>query len=299
MIIYHFQAHYKFYLRKEEFVPPRGVVGLPLHSTDIPPPLEQCQNNEIPIFENESWKIVEDDFWRPISTELNYDAGRAASSYKPKLLNSLQGEFPGYPSMPMLCNSVLVVMAICEKNNLIHEKFNSLLIQHKNILGSKQGVSLHVLYTLKLESEFMVFLMKRVLDSLVQLTYLLTSFDDFLKTKTIKFSEIGKFTTLKNPRLDIEKIIVGNNSDYHSDPTRFLCVINDLFNSYKHSLIHDESYTMISRDVPTLVSYQAKRNDHRNEIIYHNHNACHIIMGYQDTIERILINQHKYKDLIS
>lgn len=293
-IIYHYEAHYKFFLCKEEITERQQGVGLPAHSTEIPPPIDNCQENQIPVFENGNWKIVEDNFWRPTTTELNYDAGRPVSSYKPDLFNSLGIQFPKYPSMPMLCNSQRVVMAICEKNNFIHKKFEALLSQHKKMLESYSVMLPSTLFELKLESESMIFLMKRVLDSLVQLTYLLTSFPEFLETKQIQFNEIGKFVTIENPKLEIQKIIVGNNCYYDSDPTNFLCVINDLFNSYKHSLMHDESYTILGQDIPTLVSYQAKRNNHSKEIIYHNHNSYHIMMGYQDTVNRILKNQHKY-----
>lgn len=290
-IIYHYQAYYKFFLQKEEINERPYGVGLPAHSTDIPPPLENCQENQIPIFENGYWKIVEDNFWRPSRDEVNYDAGRSMSSYSSLNLNCIDTIFPIYPSMPMLCNSQLIVMAICEKNNLIHKKFEKLLSKYKDVFKSEL---IKHLYELKLESESIIYLMRRVLDSLVQLTYLLTSFDEFLKTKIIKFNEIGKFTRLENSNLDIEKIIIGDKNCYKSDNTDFLYIINSLFNSYKHSLMHDESYKLLCKDFPTFVSLQVKKNNHNDNIIYHNHNAYHIMMGYQDTIKRILKNQHKY-----
>ncbi len=59
--------------------------------------------------------------------------------------------------------------------------------------------------------------------------------------------------------------------------------------------MHDESYPLISREIPTITSYQAKKNGHNNEIIYHNHKSYHLMMGFQDTVIRILKNQNIYK----
>lgn len=150
-------------------------------------------------------------------------------------------------------------------------------------------------YRYKLEVESAVFLMRRVLDSLVQLTYLQTNFPDFEKTKKIELNAIGRFVDIPVATTNIERIIIGDGVDYLMDKTNFLSVINDLFNSFKHCLMHDESYMIYSKDAPTIVSYQAKKNNHNNEIIFHNHHAFHIMMGFQDNVLRILQNQKVYQ----
>lgn len=90
---------------------------------------------------------------------------------------------------------------------------------------------------------------------------------------------------------NIEKIIIGDGVDYQKDSAKFLKIFNDLFHSFKHSLIHDESYQLMCPDTPAITSYQAKNNNHNNEIIYHNHNhnhnLYHIMMGFQDNVLRI------------
>lgn len=289
--IYHYEGYYHFFLREEEIPERPDGVGLPAFSTDIPPPLDKCTENQIPVFKNDHWVVVENDFWRPKSIELNYDAGRLQNTYKREDMSFITSSFPNYPSMPMLCNAELIVRAICERNNFIHDKFELIISLHQKVA---YGSTVSDLYKYKLEIESMVFMIRKILDSLVQLTYLLTSFDEFLDTKILKYNEIGKFTNLKFPEDDAQKIIIGFGNHYSSDDTGFLYAINGLFNSYKHSLMHDETYSLLCTEVPTFVSYQAKYNNHNSDIIYHNYNAYHIMMGYQDTVKRLLDNKNKY-----
>lgn len=136
--------------------------------------------------------------------------------------------------------------------------------------------------------------MRRILDSLVQLSYLLTNYQDFEATKTIEYNEIGRFLDETHSTTDLEKIILGSDDGYSKDPTDFLRIINNLFNSFKHGLMHDESYRLVGADLPTVTSFQAKKNKHSGEIIYHNHNLYHIMMGFQDSVMRILNNQKLY-----
>lgn len=75
------------------------------------------------------------------------------------------------------------------------------------------------------------------------------------------------------------------------ETTGFIATINSLFNSFKHCLMHEESCMPMGADTPIIVSYHAKNNNHNNEIVYHNHNAFHIMMGFQDNVMRIIRNQ--------
>lgn len=305
--IYHYEKTYKFLLGKEIVEDERPSIGLPAFSTDIRPPLESCPSGHIPVFNGMGWDIVEDTFWRPQVIERNYDAGRLMSSYAPLALSIYCQLFPHYPSMPMLCNTNQVVFAICQKTRMVHRKFDDIVGLHKEIFSDKsrpipldgpdylaQSSAPSPLYQYKLEAEAMVFLMRRVLDCLVQLSYLLTNYHDFERTKSIAVNEIGKFFQVEDPETDLQRIILGDGEKYRKDPTGFLVVINDLFNSFKHCLMHDESYVLMSEELPTIVSYQAKNNDHKNSIIYHNYNAFHLMMGFQDTVARILENQRAY-----
>lgn len=304
--IFHYEPAYKFYIGTEVIRDDRPNIGFPAHSTDIKPPLDNIGEGEIPVFNGSGWDIVIDTFWRPKVRELNYDAGRKSDTYKPLSLSMYGHQFPMYPSMPMLCNTSLVIQAICQRTRLVHAKFEMALQLHKQVVSNNLSVvpldspdyqSLAmcptILYTYKLEIEAIVYLMRRILDSLVQLSYLLTNFEDFESTKTIAYNEIGRFLDRKSALTDLDKIIIGGEG-YATDTTDFLRVINDLFNSFKHCLMHDESYNLVCFEIPTVTSYQAKNNNHKNEVIYHNHNLFHIMMGFQDSMVRILKNQKLY-----
>lgn len=305
--IYHYEPTHKFYLGMELIDDKRPSQGLPAFSTDTPPPFTLCPEGHIPIFHESEWKIVLDNFWRPTIVEKNYDAGRSMTTLAPMVLSPFAGEFPAYPSMPMLCNTALVVIAICQKTRMIHKKFELLTAIHGAMLGGvapvipidvpdreRYATVPTAQFEYKLEAESMVFLMRRVLDSMVQLSYLLTNYSDFWASKEISVNEIGKFIQVAAPTTDLERIIVGDGITYQSDNTGFLETINDLFNSFKHCLMHDESYNIFGETTPTLITYQAKQNRHRQSITFHNHNAHHLLMGYQDTVRRILRNQHTY-----
>ena len=305
--IYHYEPKYHFFLYSEAFEDQRPHIGLPAHSTDVRPPFGKVTDGMIPVFNGVEWDIMPDTFWRPKIKELNYDAGRQAKSYKPISLSIYGQIFPSYPSMPMLCNTHLVTQAICQRTRLIHEKFNLVVELHKQVQstdfsGTPVDMPNHeafatsptALYRYKLEIETITYLMRRVLDSLVQLSYLLTNYADFESTKAIACNEIGPFLNPKTASTDLEKIIIGDGIDYSKDPTNFLRTINDLFNSFKHCFMHDESYHLICPETPTATSFQAKNNQHINEIFYHNHNAYHLMMGFQDNVMRILENQKIY-----
>jgi hypothetical protein len=305
--IFHYEPAYKFYIGTEVIQDSRPNIGFPAHSTDIKPPLEKIKEGEIPVFNGSGWDIVADTFWRPKVRELNYDAARMSNTYKPLALSMYGHQFPLYPSMPMLCNTSLVIQAICQKTRLVHQKFEAALQLHKQVLSNdlsgapldtpdyqSLAASPTILYTYKLEVEAIVYLMRRILDSFVQLSYLLTNYADFESTKTIAYNEIGRFLDKKSALTDLDQIIIGSDDGYAKDSTDFLRVINDLFNSFKHCLMHDESYNLVSVEIPSVTSYQAKNNNHKNEVVYHNHNLYHLMMGFQDSIMRILNNQKHY-----
>jgi hypothetical protein len=305
--IFHYEPTFKFFLVDEVIQDQRPDIGLPAHSTDIAPPFESFKEGWVAVFDGGSWEMVVDTFWRPRKREENYDAGRLSSTYKP--LEIARHQFPRYPSMPMLCNTELVVSAICQRIFLIEKKFSNLLLLHKKINAFHEACNLGVpdisqleenqirWYEYKLGIEETIYLMRRVLDSLVQLTFLLTSYPDFLETKKIDVNEIGKVFDTNLAKTNLGKIILGDVECYQKDETNFLRVINDLFNSFKHSLMHDESYLLFCSDLPSVTSYQAKHNDHRNEIVFHNHNFFHLMMGFQDSVVRILENQRIYQKL--
>lgn len=136
--IFHYEPTYRFYLVAEVIEDQRPNIGLPAHSTEIKPPLDAVNEGQIPVFNGNEWEIVEDTFWRPNVREVNYNAGRNSQSYKPLALSIYGHQFPSYPSMPMLCNTWLTIQAICQRTRLIHQKFETALQLHKQILADEK-----------------------------------------------------------------------------------------------------------------------------------------------------------------
>ena len=95
---------------------------------------------------------------------------------------------------------------------------------------------------------------------------------------------------------DVYRIILGDNGCFRSDPTDFPNIMNDLFNSMKHCLLHEESQNLFFPDptTPSIVSFYVKYNRLADEPTYHNHNAFHVMMGFQDTVARIRINLNRF-----
>ncbi|MBI5334950.1 MAG: hypothetical protein HZB72_10245 [Burkholderiales bacterium] len=311
MLVYHYEEQDRFFLgsEKADFCPLTGTPSLPAHATFVPPPLLATQGDEIAQFDEtlQQWRIVPNNFWRPMRDEVNYDAGRRLATYQPIALSAFGDQFPNYPSIPQICNSFLVVTSICQRVRIIQEKFNVACSLHREIArGNSPLVTMDApdatnlsclptpIFRYKLEIESIVYLMRRVLDCLTQLTYLITDAEQFKKTRKIAHNEIGRALDLSIRDTDFSRIIVGDGDRYDLDTTGFLNIINDLFNNFKHCFMHEESNLLIGAEIPTITTYHAKHNDHNSKITFHNHSAHHIMMGFQDTLFRIFKNQKTF-----
>lgn len=308
MLLHHFDRFQKFYLYSEEKFnlieknAEKGI-GIPAFSTTVEPPLKLCSDDEIPIFKGSTWQVVKNDYWRPKCIEVNYDAGRSMDTFQ-YMKVSIE-DFTNFPFMPQLCNTHLVVIRISESLVIINKKFSQCVEMHKTLLGDQYCDIINyqqketmlftpsINYELNIEIESIVFIMRRILDSLVQLTDLMVNFSKFEQTKTFNYGSIG--TLLSSEKENMVKSIILGGDIYSSDDTKFLETSNNLFNAYKHSLMNDETFQLFSPDYLTFTGILVKNQDHKKSIQYHNHNAFHFMMGFQDTVLRILKNQKTYK----
>lgn len=308
VLVYHFENTNKFYLGCEpaDPCPISGNPLVPYSATLVRPPLLSTRGEKIACFDEVAgeWQIRENNFWRPKVREFNYDAGRKMATYAPIQL-SIYKDFPAYPSIPMICSGAIVAINISERFRHVHQKFESICQLHKLVISrtieppntAEMGEVFAPHMTYKMEVEALVYHMRRILDSLTQLTYLITNKDEFNKNKAIAHNEIGRVVDIKTANNDFEAVLIGNGNEYTGDSTGFLATINSLFNGFKHCLMHEESCILMGVDTPTIVSYHAKNNNHNNEIVYHNHNAFHIMMGFQDNVIRIIENQKLYQQI--
>lgn len=241
--------------------------------------------------------------------EYNYDADRHSTTYEPLSLSAmyLSDFFPNYPDLGGFLNSFNFKLSLTQHIRMINKHFDNAMLYYKmsmsnnvnaifpvdspeyNILSSQPSA----LHMYKFEIEEMIFHMRRVLDALVQVTYLITNSCEFDTCKEIKYDSIGSAFSSKRKCPNLYLIIFGGDGEYLSDKTDFIQIINDLFNSFKHSLIHDESHPIMGESMPTVITFYAKKGKYE-KIIYHNHNLIHIMMGFHDTVVRILENQKKF-----
>ena len=309
--IYHYELFYGFYLKKELYDAPLGI-GLPAHSTDIEPPLLICADGFIPVFKKGKWVIEKDDFWRPRYETVTYISGAPSGSYTPISLSSLCGDFPVYPNLPQICNTALVCILIEQKIRAAQGKYNEAITYYGNILKGGETIQIPIsgpkdyiknfaetpaaFYQYHFLVEEMIMYIRGVLDNLVQLTYVLTDFDEYIETMTVKQDKIGRLGTTSNPTTDLERVIIGDNIRYEKDLSKisFLKVINQLSNSMKHSMMHAEAYNQLGESRPTIVSFYADYNNHKKVIMHHQHYLEDMMIGFQQTVLRILRNQKKY-----
>lgn len=244
--------------------------------------------------------------------ECNYDAKRSSTTFKPLFLSAICNDFfPEYPHIPNLLNCNIVKVNIVQNIRMVHMLYDESIRLWNNLQQNPSNgpsvdspishfekeptiaftPSIHHLY--KFKTEEMVFHMRRVLDVLVQLTYLMTNQLEFAANNTIEVDSIGYLVGKNTPKSDLDMILIGDGQSYEKDDTDFIAKINQIFNGFKHCLIHDESYMLFSTDHPAVRAYYIKK-DLSKKIIYHNHNLHHLMMGFQDNIIRILKNQKKY-----
>jgi len=154
----------------------------------------------------------------------------------------------------------------------------------------------NLLYHYKLHSECWVYQMRRTLDALVQFVEILRHAN--VSAPPVKLESTG-ISSLLSEGCTCRKaypIVMGDDACFSKDNTRFIKTLNDLFNGMKHHWIHEESHNRFCKEWPTIVSFYAKNNDLSQGVVYHNHNAYHLAMGFQDNVARILSNVRKSLD---
>lgn len=230
--------------------------------------------------------------WNPVFREVNYDAKRDIStlemdSYKYFEANYIK-EGPAFSQdsgLDKLLNPMLSWLVICKKIRYIHLVADDLFHRYK------QEMSGIVNYPIKETIESIIFHMKAVIDMQVQLCDLLVEHDKIENEHRILIDSYSS----RNKNEIVNNIISGNEY-YESDDTDFLSILNSVFNSMKHCLLHPEAYSKFG-DYPTVVTIYAKSNNFQNEIEYHNHYLSQLIMGFQDNVRRIFKNMRRYQEL--
>lgn len=224
--------------------------------------------------------------------EISFDSQRSISTYKKIFRDDVNvfdmQYFPQYPSIPYYLNTTLSVMEILKYCTHIEREFGCLLKEWKDMLQQNYCTIPH---EFKIRIFDMVIHMRRVVDSLIALTYILVHYKTLLSDHILKIDSIGE--CLKRENDIVSQIIFGNEHIFKKDRTNFLRILNNLSNSFKHSVMHCESASLYSSDKnnPSIVSFYQQKNRFDQTLEDHNHSLCHFVMGFQDTFIRILENQ--------
>lgn len=296
--IYEYDALDKYYKGKTKYHQQKDT-GLPAHSTDIPVPLSEVKAGFIYVFKGDEWEEVEDKFKRIDIEEVNYIfSENLPESLERKVIENPILYFPQYPVLPNFINPHLKVIFLGKKFSLIQNKYNEIrkthnLFMHEITKYNFDRNDLGILY--KVESEFLVMMMKIFIDELVQLTFIMSNYELIKKDLSFEgIDSLGGIFFKNNNHMISKEIILGNDTEYEKDETRFLKILNDLFNSIKHSSLHHESYASYSK-TPNVVSYYVHYNKLSSyKVEFHNHSLAQIMFGFIENFERIIRNQKKY-----
>jgi len=256
-------------------------------------------------------------------TENNYDAGRLMNTFVflDQISDKYYQIYARIKSQPHI-GTFQVFTSLTYKERYINtlftaiqEAYASCLQEYKsdlpstyrgNIIGSSDGglaMELGNISIYKMKIEDLVFQMRIVVDTLVQLIYIARFNSEFHHTKIVRCDSIGtvlselKKSSPSKEGEELGKLINGDGVDYDADNTKFLEVLNELFNSMKHCTSHNEAYTAFGYEYPTILSIYVPRNDYGKDIVYHNHNLYHIMMGFQDNVARLQNNLAKFLNL--
>lgn len=220
--------------------------------------------------------------------EKNYDAGRKASTFEYFFENvrSYIGEIPILPHIDGLSNGFLSGRMVVRYAVRAEMCFRSAVERHYKEI--KFGVSDFVVMRDDLEA--MIYFMRKTIDQIVQ-SYCMKFSQEKGK---VEVSTIGAALGLRRNKsianIEIQEILFGNNSDKLPDESGFLNILDEISNSYKHGFLTSESDSFRAIEFPNIVLFEYKYNNFTNIAVVHNHNAFHIMMGFQDAVRRILKN---------
>lgn len=244
--------------------------------------------------------------------EVNYDAQRHSSTLNMLHLSAMSDFFPNYPVYDTLINSQVTKIHIVQQVRMVQHLYKMACDKWREIMSnplSGAPADLPVIYAenapeichtpdnkhfLNFYTEEMVYHMRRVLDTLVQLTYVMAT-PEFRTTKILRKDSLASILNVDTPRNDFERILLGDGINFESDNTNFLFYINSIFNSFKHGFYNDQVYMLFSHDAPTTQTFYIKK-DLNEQVVFHNHNTHHIMMGFQDNFCRIVRNQKIYME---
>ena len=229
--------------------------------------------------------------------QYNYDALRPMSS--------LEYLFLGYCDLPIPRNLGIAQIARFQR---VQDSFIEIVKIHRSILNRRGGDvgrairpdssairledALRLtpspgIYEYHFTCETFILDMRRYIDSLIQLIQIEQYHRSNDRTGdkpvfvTVDPDGVGRLLANKQKFPVLTRLLFG---EPHCEKCEEFCsLINSLSNAVKHHAYYSDVYNMIGETCPTIVGYEMRNK--RAEIgIYHNHNAYHVMMGFQDFV---------------
>lgn len=231
--------------------------------------------------------------------ERNYDAGRETNTFCADDIGMLE-----LPTVRLNFQAV-----IRQRYRYCHKLFDQLVLLHSQIINQQAPIMTDMLdspvagqlvgkpsrsHEYSFVCESLILQMRRSIDSFIQWAVLIDMAPEEVRSSKLTESGLADLLKCGGNKNEVFRRLLGSLSLADADQTGFLHVINDLFNAIKHHWPHEDSHSLICTEWPTVLSYYAKHNDTSGEVVYHNHNAFHVMMGYQDIMRKFVTNVSKW-----
>ncbi|MHC1789766.1 hypothetical protein [Solidesulfovibrio sp.] len=199
---------------------------------------------------------------------------------------------PAIPPIEGFFNPMLIqtrIAVLTKEFNNQADKVHNTFLQMKQMQNFAENPNLYKeLVTGHIVAiELTLYLIKSIINAMIQLIYIKNNFKAFSESKKIIFCEIKDIFIHKNDPF------VTNTLAICKDEYRLLKTINDLHNSYKHCLLTPEATSLAGRNEPTINAFYAKKNDFSKPIAMYNESYNEIIAGF------ILFFNNKYKLILN
>jgi len=238
--------------------------------------------------------------------EVNYDAGRSVSTFM--MVDLGWTEYPIIDSLGMVqvaryhhvnrsfarlfllwqrlaCNPAIGLSFPSTSERLKFEEFVA-LERHES--GGP--------HSYHFACEDLVFQMRRFIESHLQLIqirdYILRHGPNNLQKARVSPDQISGLMQAENFSKPVGICFFGDQETLDADLS-LLSLLNKLGNAMRHHTFFSEGYNAIGEELPTILGVEA-RNDNVGEVTHHNHNAFHLMMGFQDFSERFMRRTRSY-----
>lgn len=133
------------------------------------------------------------------------------------------------------------------------DRINKLCLEHTRKWEKEKEKWKNVNYEFAFFQEEIIYHVRRAVDDMISIVWIQSQFENERFVEKIEIDSIGRYLSKKNTELKCYDVCID-----------FLNTINDVSNSYKHS-VYQTVQTLISQEEPAFYVYAYKANDTKNE----------------------------------